>query len=360
MPNLSPTAEGFRVAFRQPSLTCAEIAWRWTIGGIAWMMLIFFSIEYINTLPVSRADSFLLSTRHPAFIARALAHILRGGLGRTVFAALIAALALSVLWIFTASIGRFATVRALTDYFRDRFAGIVGSQTGLESAAPETTISEPPVPSKPRPIRGLLNLNFLRVSVVLALSLALGGSAILASFASSDAHPRPGLAVILFFFLAGLVFAAGWALDWWLSLAEVFAVCKGEDSLSALSSAVSFSRDHAGPVLAVSIWTGLAHLVALSVASTVVSLPLAFLPIASFRLVIVCLILVTLGYFALADWLYVARLASYICIAEMPPVLLLASSTPSLPGRPAAPLEPSIDRDELILSDLPNLAPEIM
>jgi hypothetical protein len=53
-----------------------------------------------------------------------------------------------------------------------------------------------------------------------------------------------------------------------------------------------------------------------------------------------------------------ARLAGYICIAEMPPALLVASSTPSLPGRPAPPIESSIDRDELILSDLPNLALE--
>ena len=353
----SPTVEGFRAAFHRPSLTFTEIAWRWTTGAVACALALFFFVEYLDTLPVSRADTLLLSTRQPAFIGRALSHILQGSLSRAVFAALIAALALSALWIVAASIGRFATVRALTDYFQTRFAGIATIQVPSDPPA-EPAPAKAHVSPKSRSTRGLLKLNFLRVSVVLALFLALGGSAILSGFASSNAHPRPGLSLILFLFLAGLLFAAAWALDWWLSLAEVFAVRNGEDALTALSSAVSFSRNHLGPVLAVSIWTGLAHLVALSVAGTVFSLPLAFLPIISFRLVIACAILMALGYFAVADWLYMALLAGYICIAEMPPALLVASSTPSLPGRPAAPIESSIDRDELILSDLPNLALE--
>jgi hypothetical protein len=358
MPNPSPTVEGFRAAFRRPSLTCAEIAWRWTTGAVACALAVFFLVEYINTLPVSPADSFLLSSGHPVFIARALAHILRGSLARTVFAALVAALALSVLWTVAASIGRFATVRALTDYFQTRFASTIAIQAPSESPT-ENVPAMLHVSSKPRPMRGLLELNFLHASVVLALLLSLGGSAILAGFVSSDARPRPGLAIIFFFLLAGLVFAASWTLNWWLSLAEVFAVHDGGDAVSALSSAVSFSREHVGSVLAVSIWTGLAHLVAFSLSSSVVSLPLAFLPIISLRLVIACAILVTLVYFALADWIYMARLAGYVCIAEMPGAPALASSSASpFSDRPASPIESSVDRDELILSDLPDLALE--
>jgi hypothetical protein len=359
MPRSSPTVEGFRAAIRRPLLTWAEIAWRWTVGAIAWGLAGFFLIEYIDTLPVSRADSFLLATRHPAFIARALTHILRGSLNRTVLAALIAALSLAILWIFAASIGRFATVRGLCQYFRSNFAETAGIETPSESPAPETAPAKLYIASNSRSIRGLLDLNFLRVSVALALFLALGGSGILASFVSTNAQPRPGLAIMLFFFLAGLVFAAGWTLNWWLSLAEVFAVRNGEDALSAVGSAISFSRKQTGPVLAVSIWIGLAHLVAFSIGSTVASFPLAFLPIISFRLVIACLILVASAYFAVADWLYIARLAGYVCIIEMPDVLAVAPSAPvPLPDRPAIPLESSIDRDEPILSDLSNLALE--
>jgi hypothetical protein len=77
--------------------------------------------------------------------------------------------------------------------------------------------------------------------------------------------------------------------------------------------------------------------------------------------VIACAILMALGYFAVADWLYMARLAGYICIAEMPDALVVASSVarpPTLISGPATPIESSNDRDELILSDLPNLALE--
>jgi len=84
-------------------------------------------------------------------------------------------------------------------------------------------------------------------------------------------------------------------------------------------------------------------------------MPLGFVAVVPWRSVVVAIILVTLVYFALADWLYMARLAGYGCIAEMPEALLL--QLPPQP-KPAPPVRTSIDRDELILSDLPNLAVE--
>ncbi len=101
-----------------------------------------------------------------------------------------------------------------------------------------------------------------------------------------------------------------------------------------------------------SAWTGLAHLVAFSVATTAISLPLAFLQMAPARFVIAVVILVTFVYFVVADWLYMARLAGYVCIAEMPAA---AASSERLPVPPP---QTSIDRDEPILSDIPNLAAE--
>jgi hypothetical protein len=63
-------------------------------------------------------------------------------------------------------------------------------------------------------------------------------------------------------------------------------------------------------------------------------------------------ILVTLAYFAVSDWLYTARLAGYVCIAELPEALLAPPAPPVIapPPVPAA----TIDRDELILSDVPQ------
>jgi hypothetical protein len=338
MARVSPTLEGFRAAFRRPSLTFAEIAWRWTVGALAWALFVFSAIEYLDTLPVTNGDATLLATRQPFLVGRAIAHILRGSLSRAVLAALFAVIALSLLWIITASIGRTATVRALLDYFCKNATSEVSAETH-DSAAP-------------RPLRSLIGLNFLRVAVTLAAILALVGAAVLTSFASPDKNPRPGLAFILFLPLAGLIGIVWSVLNWLLSLAGIFAVRNRVDALGAVSTAVNFSRERSGPISAVSTWTGLAHLTALSLASTAVSMPLAFIQVAPSRLVIAAVILVALLYFAVVDWLYMVRLAGYVCIAEMPETL---AQTGPLPASP--PLT-SIDREEPILSDVQNLAAE--
>ena len=342
----SPTIEGFRAAFRRPSLTFAEIAWRWTLGATAVALFLFCFIEYLDTLPVTTADSALLSTRQPAFVVRALTHILRGSLNRAVLAALLVTLSLSVLWIIAASIGRLATVRALLHYFRERGCKrfLIGNVRPDKGAA------------NPRPDRS--QFPPCCCSAGYDSGLRRRGEFFPVSF-RSNTHPRPGLAFTLFIPLAGVICIAGWGLNWWLSLAGIFAVRNGEDALAALSAAVSFFRERTGSVVAVSTWTGLAHLIAFSIATTVVSLPLAFIPIAPLRLVIAGVILVTLAYFAVVDWLYIARLAGYVCIAEMPDALLATSPlAPTSPSRNAVALEDTIDRDEPILSDVPNLAVE--
>jgi hypothetical protein len=342
MPRVSPTLEGFRASFRRPSLTFAEIAWRWTVGGFAWALFFFGLVEFLDTLPVTRADATLLSTRQPLLIGRAIAHILRGSLNRAVMAALLAAIGVSLLWLITSSIGRAATVRALLEYFRRDSASDIAVET---DAAIET-----------RPFRSLTGLNFLRGAVTLSAILAFVGAAILAGFASPDSNPRPGLVFVFFLPLAALICIAWPVLNWWLSLACVFAVRDGEDTLGALSAAVTFFRERTGAVFAVSTWTGLAHLVAFSIATTVVSVPLAFIQIAPWRVVIVGVFLVTLAYFAVVDWLYMARLAGYVCIAEMPDTLV--SSMPTATPPSLAPAQTTIDREEAILSDIPNLVVE--
>jgi hypothetical protein len=348
----SPTLEGFRVAFRRPSVTFAEIAWRWVVGATAVAAFLFYWIEYLDTLPVSSSDALLLSTRQPALVGRAIEHILKGSLNRAVLAALGGTLALSVLWIIAASLGRLTTVGALLDYFRTRIidpeiTNFSGHADGKADA-----------PQKPRPIRALIGLNSLRAAGLLAMLLALTGSAILASFVSSKVHPRFGLAIILFLLLGGIVsMLASW-LNWWLSLACIFAVRDDEDTLGALSQAVSFFREHIGSVLAVGTWTGLAHLVAFSIATTAASFLFAFIQFVPVRLVFAGIIAIMLLYFAVADWLYVARLAGYICIAEMPDAALAASPLPPAIPPNETTVVTSIDRDEPILSDLPNLALE--
>jgi hypothetical protein len=366
----SPTLEGFRAAFRRPSLTAAEISWRWTAGSTATALLLFGLFEYLDTLPVSNGELLFLRTRQPYLVGEAIAHILRGSLNRAVVAGMLATWMLAGLWIIAASLGRVATVRGLLDYFRRDVAGnapaggtvndnegVVASNVSTTDIRETTLVREDARQNRPLP--ALTRLNFLRAAVAMAALLGFVGASILAGFASPDSNPRPGVAFFLFLPMAALVCWVWWALNWLLSLAGMFAVRDGEDAVGAISAAVTFCRERTGAVFAVSIWTGVAHLVAFVGATTVVSMPLGFASVVPWRLVIAAMMLVSLAYFVLADWLYMARLAGYVCIAEMPEPLLAPPPQPGPPpsglqATPVTPIQLTIDRDEPILSDIPN------
>jgi hypothetical protein len=348
---ISPTTEGFRVAFHRPSLTFAEIAWRWTWGATAATLVAFGLVEYLDTLPVTNGELLLLRTRQPYLVSEAIAQILRGSLNRAVLAGLVAVLLLAVLWIIAASVGRIATVRGLLDCFRRDVAGRVSADSSVNDD--ETEIRS--LSNNGRPFPTLLRLNFLRAALALAAVLGFLAASILAGLASPDANPRPAVALFIFLPLCGLICLVWSTLNWLLSLAGMFAVRDDEGAAGAIGAVLVFCRERTGPVFAVSIWTGMTHLILFVAATAVASMPLGFVAVVPWRSVVVAIILVTLVYFALADWLYMARLAGYGCIAEMPEALLL--QLPPQP-KPAPPVRTSIDRDELILSDLPNLAVE--
>jgi hypothetical protein len=336
---ISPTAEGFRAAFRRPLLTFAEITWRWVVGGTATVLFFFGLFEFLDTLPVSNGELLFLRTRNPFLVSQAIAHILRGHLGRGFLSLMLAALLLAVIWIVAASLGRIATVEGLLEHFRARFSVDATHQA-------ENDVSNNPAQGR---FTALLRLNFLRVAVALAGFVGLAGAAIVASSASARPDPQTGTVFCLFVAIAGVVCLIGYELNWLLSLAAVFVVRDADDVIGAISSAVALCRRRPAALFAVSTWTGVAHLIAFTGASMVVSVPLALARILPWRLIALGVVLVTLAYLAVADWLYTARLAGFVCIAEIPDALL--SPPPPLPS-PTIPAV-TIDRDELILSDVP-------
>jgi hypothetical protein len=345
---LSPTLEGFRAAFRRPSFTLAEIMWRWCFGATGFALFFFVLFEFLNTLPVTNGELLFLRTRQPYLVSEAIAHILRGSLTRAVMSVLVAILMLVLLWMIAASFGRMATVRALLEYFRVKF---VERTAGADVS---TSPDEADDRRARNPFHSLFDLNFLRVSVALGALVAIVGATVLAGFASPASHPQPGLFLLLWFPLIGLICVIWWALNWFLSLAGLFVVRDAADALSAISAAVTLCRERTGAVFAVSTWTGLAHLAALVGATTVVALPFSTLGILPGRVILLGVVVLTLAYLALADWLYMARLAGYVCIAQAPEAWL-APPPPRFPP-PAAPTgETTIDRDELILSDVSGL-----
>jgi len=337
----SPTLEGFRAIFRRPLFGLAEIAWRWSFGGAASLLLVFTFFEYLDTLPVSKSDLFLLRTRQPALISRAVLHIFRGSSFRVVETAIVLVLALGFAWVVTVSLGRAATLNALLAYFR------------------ESDVSTSDHKEKSWRLRSLFGLNLLRFATTLAAAVGCVAAILLGAAVSRPTDPAPGSALLIILTVTVLVWLAWSTLNWFLSLAAIFVVADGHDTFDAIAAAVELCQTRPGSVAAAGTWFGLAHVTAFVIASSVVAFPLGFAAVLPTGVVLGGVLLITMLYFAVTDFLYVSRLAAYVAIAEMPepPVKPEIAQPPLLDGGNDVESDtlsrPAVDASELILSDIP-------
>jgi hypothetical protein len=364
MSTWSPTAEGFRTIFSRPALSLAEITWRWSFGAAGTFLAVFALFEYFDTLPVSNRDRFLLRTGAPSFVLRALSHILQGSGARFLLALLVTCAALSLLWILLASLGRAATLTSLLETIRTRALSL--QRAAMPDVEPENAGAAIAGNLSSHPIRSLAGLHCLRIMVFALAIFALAGALFGSSLLSSRNDPHPGLAFLAFLMLSFLIALAVTSLNWLLSMATLFVVRDGEDSFGAISSAIDLCQDRLGAVFAVGTWFGLAHLTFFVIATSVVGFPLSFLAIVPPGFVLLGVMLVTLLYLAIADSLYIGRLAGYAAILEapaLPPPVFDAPQAFVPPALLAAPQFPvpviesnpegsaAVDQSEEILSD---------
>jgi len=337
----SPTLEGFRAILRRPSFGLAEIVWRWSFGAAAGLLLIFSFFEYLDTLPVSKGDLLLLRTRHPVLISRAVMHIFRGSGFRVVETVVVLALTLGVAWIVVASLARAATIKALLAYFLD------------------SDVSTPARTETPWRFHALFTLNFFRLGTTLAAVVGCLAAVLLGKSASRPTDPAPGSALLIILTFTMLVWIAWSTLNWFLSLAAIFVVADGQDTFGAIADAVDLCRTRSASIFAAGTWFGLAHITAFVVASSAVAFPLGFAMILPAGVVLGGVLLVTLLYFAVTDFLYMGRLAAYVAMVEMPDAPVSAETTqPPLPQAgtyfdSGTHSSPAVDSTELILSDVP-------
>src|SRR5438477_10041320 len=330
MKQRSPTLEGFRAIFRIPSLGLAEIAWRWSFAVAVRAFLVFGALQFLDTLPVTSSEIALLRTRQPALVARAISHIVHGSAPRAVAAAVVIALCVGIAWICVGSLGRAAGIRAMLDYFR------------VASNSSQTAVWR---------LSSMMGLNFFRLAATLAAAVACLGALFLASPSSPEAGTSPGIVALIFFASVALIVSVWSMLNWFLSLASIFAIGEGRDTFGALASAVDLFRSCSGPILAVGTWFGLAHAGAFFLFSVLAMVPIALTKVLPGRAVLSGLLVVLL-YFAVVDFLRVGRFAGYVYVCCGPePVPIVPA--PQLFGSPPS-LTPSarVDQDEPILSDL--------
>jgi hypothetical protein len=260
----------------------------------------------------------MLQTRQPALFLEAIARILQGSAPRAVNALVVLTPALTLGWIILASLGRAATLTMLFEFFCDG------------SRSPRWRLTS------------LMGLNFLRAVAFLAAVVGSVGAVLVAGAASSQTDPSPGSALLIFWMLVMFVGLAWSMLDWFLSLAAIFVVGDGRTTFGALSSAADLCRDRPGAVIAAATWFGVAHTTAFIVASSAAAFPLGFAQILPGGVVLGGVILVILIYLAIADLLYVGRLAAYVFLIESPESTQLSALS----------IQPS---DDDILSDVPSL-----
>lgn len=326
--------------FRRPAFGLAEVAWRWSFGLAVWALLAFSSAEYFDTLPVTRGDLLLLKTRQPALILRAVFHIFHGSGARVARTSVVLALSLIAAWIVVAGLARAATIKALLGYFR---AMNPASAAGAKQAWR---------------VRSLFGLNFFRVAAFLAAAMGCLAPFIAARRSPSE-NAAPGATFLIFVGITTLVCGAWCVVNWFLSLAALFAAADGEDTFGAMAATINFCRTRLGLVCAVGTWFGLAHLGAFVIATFLALFAMGLLGALPAAVAFGGMLCVTLLYFAVADFLYIGRLAAYVAILELPAVPVAETVQPhpsggDLRSAPISPPSNSIDESELILSDLPG------
>jgi hypothetical protein len=326
---LSSIGVGFRLLIRRPLIPLAEIAWRWTFAAGAWVLALAFTLEYFDSLPVKALDRLLLSTGQPYLVAQAVRRIFSGSSARLTEAGILLALSLGLAWIVLASVGRMAVLRSILE------------QLGSE-------------PSAEHPIRSLLFLNFLRAAAVLGAKLAAIGAVLMASSLWASTHIALGNAARLVSMTWFLVWLAWAGLNWVLSAAAIFVVKEGKDSLEAVAALVRLFRSRTPGMLGASAVFGVIHLVAFGIGLGMI---LILLPVViAYPLALPLVIAIVLGYSFLADFLYTGRLAAYSYLATGREALPFWMSSRGAPSSEPAGGSSSVDKGELILSDLPSPA----
>jgi hypothetical protein len=323
----SPIAAGFRLSLQRPVIALAEIAWRWSFAGAAWMLGAMFLFEYLDSLPVTAVDRLLLASRLPVFISRALHRIFEGSALRSTEAGIVLLIGLALAWIAVASLGRVAILDSLVEEFQI-------APAGPRRAAWASVVA----------------LNTLRFVLTLAALLGAAGAALLASSIWASTKLRAADAANFFGLMLFLVVASWMALNWLLSVAAIFPVAEDGAAFDSIGSVLRLCERRTGAVVVIGLLFGVAHL-GLFVAATGIgmSILVAARPLGGGAMIFLGLVLIA-AYTAVADFLYVSRLAAYVS-------LLRREETATAERSPAGGFDHAtgsrIDPDELILSDVP-------
>jgi hypothetical protein len=327
---LFPTSEGFKLIFRRPAIPAAEIAWRWIFAASAWFLMGMFWIEYSDSLAVNPFDRWLISSQQPVLILHAIRRIFRGSAVRFTEAALVLGLGLCVIWILLSALGRIVGVKAVLE-----------QQQGISHAHSRSGHALP----------SLLGLNFLRVAVLLAAVICGIGAVLISGSVWAATHLSVPDATRMCFAVLMITWTAWQVVNWFLSMASLIAVARGESTFSAVAGSVRLLQERPAQLLVAGAAFGFTHVGAFLAAAFAAIFVFGAMGVLGLAPVFLLEWFILCVYSIVVNFLYTGRMAAYLLIMNRGDQL-----ETYLEGDDRRPGPPAIDQSELILSDLPQPA----
>jgi hypothetical protein len=161
----------------------------------------------------------------------------------------------------------------------------------------------------------LLALNGFRLLTTFGALLAYFGAAVLVSHVF-DPHEYYGLNIFLLLMVMVLLCLIWGIVNWFVSLAQIFAAQTGDGFSDSLRSASGLYQAHAGTFFSTGIWFSVARLILLGLVTVGSLSPLGNMTMAGGKAIAIFVVLISLFYFAAADALNMWRLGVYLSLTE--------------------------------------------
>ena len=292
--NADAHGEGFRIVRSDATLLPLELLWRWSFG-LGLMALLFFAYAHLRqAILISDADQAAFSGQDPLAMATAAAGIVAGSQPLLLRTLAQVAVISSVLWIASATLGRGMLTRIIVRRLAANY------DLHIAADAPRWT--------------AFAILKVARVIMLLILVIGYLVGALIVASVSTFAKNVFTAAFVIF----GTVAASGllWSwVNWVLSLAPVFVARDGLSPLDSVVAALGFIRRNGSRLMAVAIWNNTLRGLAATAIAAVGAVTVAMRAALPGWAVAVLVVLETLLYLVVSDFLLLVRLAAYSSVA---------------------------------------------
>jgi len=280
----NPITQGLRAVARDPAIFLVEILWRWSFAVLACMLVAGLGMMLLGPLHVGKAWYTAWGSRDPQRMGQLLLAIILLLGAKLIIAAIAVPFAIALLWGILAALGRFVTIKRLS--------------SGLTSLRFRTVFAL-------QLLRGLVSW----FALILLFATTIGEALI----ATRGTQPDLVLYYLMVMPSVVLIGVSWLVLNWYLSLAAIFGR-EGQSFRGAFRQARQTVRqqrsDFAGTGFVFLLFRTIILLIVVAICGLASGMA-GTAPQSYF----VLLIVVSLTYFAIADFLYMARMAAYLALA---------------------------------------------